>query len=211
MDRSEFFALVTPSMTREDRQRVQWAYGLAKRGYEGRSRDNGERVFEHARGVAEVMIGLGYAEADDIIRALLHDYLEDTLSPVSMLERLFGPQLAREIMALSKDYGLEDPITGFLTRSEKRTPEEYFRGIERAGPRVIVTKGADREHNMSDLTRDQPADSRWTPEKRLNTVEETRVWVLPLVRTCEPRLADRLERLCAEVEASVARAQVARV
>lgn len=205
MNRFEFFDRI-PAMTQAQRQRIQWAYVLAKKWHDRQTRDTGERYFEHVRGVAAILIDHGYVEAEYIILAILHDSLEDTWIPLSMLEQLFGPEIAREILTVSKTYGIEDPLTGFVRHSPKRTKEEYFAGIGRSGKRAALAKCADRICNLSDLIGDQPEGSRWTPAKRLEQAEETREWILPLAETHEPRFAEKLGQLCVLIETDVRRA-----
>lgn len=204
MNRFEFFDRI-PAMSQRKRQQIQWAYVLAKKYHDGQTRDSGERYFEHVRGVALILIAAGYTDAESIILAILHDVLEDTTIPLSLIEQLFGPRIARGVLAMSKTYGIEDPLTGFITHTKKRTKEEYFAGLRRAGKKSVRGKCADRIHNLSDLVGEQAADSRWTPAKRLAQVEETREWILPLAREFEPRFAERLEGLCAQIEASARR------
>lgn len=198
MNRFEFFDRI-PAMTQSQRQRIHWAYALAKQWHKTQSRDSGERYFEHLRGVANILIDNGYATADHIILAILHDSLEDTSISMTMLEQLFGPELTREIVTVSKSYGVEDPLTGFVIQAVTRTKQEYFDSIKRCGQRAAIAKCADRIHNLSDLI-DPPADSRWTPEKCLDKVAETREWILPLAHLYEPRFAVKLESLCDLIE-----------
>jgi GTP pyrophosphokinase len=203
MDRFEFFDRI-PAMTQQKRQRIQWAYILAKKWHEGQTRDGGERYFEHVRGVANILVDHGYTDAAYVILANLHDILEDTTISLSMLERLFGPPIARDILTVSKTYGIEDPLTGFVTHSKKREKQEYFEGIRRNGKRPAVVKCADRIHNLSDLV-DLPPGSRWTPEKRLAQVAETREWILPLAQMYEPRFVEKLTHLCDLIEEKAGR------
>jgi (p)ppGpp synthase/HD superfamily hydrolase len=199
MNRLEFFERV-PAMRQNDRQRVQWAYALGKKWHDGQVRDSGVRYFEHVRGVANILIDYGYADAEYLIRAILHDVTEDTTISVSMLEQLFGPETTRGILVLSKSYGIEDPRTGFVIRSPTRTLTEYFAGIKRAGKREVVVKCADRIYNLSDLVDDPPAGSRWTPAKRLKQAGETRKWIIPLAEEHEPRFAEKLIHQCTLIE-----------
>ncbi len=199
MNRFEFFDRI-PAMTQRERQRIHWAYNLAKKWHDGQARDTGERYFDHVRHVASILIDHGYVDSEHIILAILHDSLEDTYISLSMLEQLFGPELAREILTVSKIYGLEDPLTGFVTHSTARTKPEYFEAIKRCGRRAAVAKCADRIHNLSDLVEEPAPESRWTPEKRLEQVAETREWILPLAKMYEPRFAEELEHLCNMIE-----------
>ena len=198
MNRLQFFDSI-PALSQTNRQRIQWAYAVAKRWHDGQTRDSGERYFEHVRAVALVLVEYGYTDADYIIIAMLHDALEDTSISVSMIEQLFGPDIARDVLTLSKVYGIEDPLTGFVTPSAKREKPTYFEAIERRGKRVVIVKSADRCHNLTDLATGN-ASSRWTPEKQLAQAEETRTWILPLTVMHDPRLAEKLEDLCTLIE-----------
>lgn len=198
MNRFEFFDRI-PAMTQQQRQRIHWAYAFAKQWHKNQSRDSGERYFEHLREVAGILIEHGYQEADYIILAILHDSLEDTFISLSMLEQLFGPEVAGEILTVSREYGVEDPVTGSVTLTTSRSKQEYFDSIKRCGKRAAVAKCADRIHNLSDMI-DPPDGSRWNPKKCLGKVEETREWILPLAKLYEPRFAIKLEHLCDLIE-----------
>jgi GTP pyrophosphokinase len=188
-------------MPQAKRMRIHWAYDLAKRGHSGQLRDTGERYFEHVRGVANILIDHGYVKADDIILGILHDILEDTTMMLSMLERLFGPEVAREIVSVSKTYGIEDPLTGFVIPSPALSKEQYFGKVLRNGKR------ADRIFNLRDLVKAHPPGSRWTPEKRLKQAEETREWVIPLAEIADSRFVVVLTKLCDEIESDVRKTQ----
>lgn len=195
MNRLEFFEGL-PAMPQVYRQRIHWAYDTAKMWHVQQMRDGGERYFEHVRRAAQVVIDLGHSDPDLIIVLILHDLLEDTYYPWSMLEQNFGPTVARKVLTLSKTYGLEDPLTGRLIPLPKRSKEEYFGAIQRGGRDVVIAKGADRYDNLTDLV-DPPQDSEWySPQRRLDKVTETRQWIIPLVEQHEPRLAAMLRARC---------------
>ncbi len=200
MNRKTFFDLLPP-MSQRKRLKIQWAYRFAKTAHAEQSRDDGERYFEHVRRVALLLIEFGYLEFEIIILALLHDVLEDTYTALSMLEQLFGPTIARAVLTVSKSYCLEDPLTGNLVRATKREPAEYFASIERNGRLPAIAKRVDRIDNLSDLI-DPPEGSRWTPEKCLRQVAETREWILPLADMFDHRIAARLRTDCDRIEAS---------
>ncbi|MEY4723416.1 MAG: hypothetical protein RLZZ324_929, partial [Candidatus Parcubacteria bacterium] len=177
MNRFEFFDCIPP-VPQADRQRVQWMYLICKWAHDGQYRDGGERYVNHVIRVATILIQHGYTDVAYIMLALGHDLLEDTFFPLSLLEHIFGPDLARGIVSISKSYGFEDPLTGHIHRVERfpgltkaEKLQEYFAGIERFGRRAAIAKCADRIDNLTDLVGDQPEGSRWTPEKRLSTVE----------------------------------------
>ncbi len=198
MNRYEFFDKI-PAMKQNKRRQIQWAYDLSKKYFEGHERDSGERYYNHVVRVAGILIDHGYIKPRYIITGILHDTPEDTYCPLSMLERLFGPRTTRHILSLSKSYCLEDPLTGKLIRCDKKPLAEYFASIKRDGECAIVVKAADRIDNLSDLTADIIPE-RWTPEKRIKQVAETRDWILPLVKNVEPRFEEKLIHLCNVVE-----------
>lgn len=202
MDRFEFFKRI-PAVKQDQRQQIQWAYTLAEEWHKGQKRDTGEDYLEHVVSVANILIDYGYDKPEDLILALLHDCPEDTPIPVSMLEQLFGPVIAKEIISLSKTYGIEDVMTGFVTRTPKCSKEDYYSGICMAGKRVILVKCADRIHNLITLP-DPILVPRWTREKRLGKVNETRQWLIPLAQAHEPRFAEELIRLCDQIDSIAA-------
>lgn len=185
--------------------RIQWAYSLAKKWHRGQVRDSGEPYFTHPRDAALVLIEEGYVEADLLVVALMHDVPEDQWIAPSMLERLFGHVIAREIIVLSKSYGIEEPITGTIVRLPKRPMAAYIREIEACGLRPVLVKCADRISNLTDLV-DPPTGSPWTPARRLKKVEETRTHILPMADRHAPRLAMRLRSLCDLIEANATKA-----
>jgi (p)ppGpp synthase/HD superfamily hydrolase len=203
MNRFEFFVELPP-MSQEERKRVHWAYAISKKWHHGQSRDAGERYSNHPRRVAALLVEHGYAQSDYLIIAFCHDLLEDTFFPLSLFEQIFGPEIARGVMSVSKTYGIEDPLDGTVHKIPKRPKDEYFEGVKKFGRRAAIVKCADRIDNLQDLmSNDQPEGSRWTPEKRLQQVEETREWILPLADMYEPRFAEKLRHMCDLTEANV--------
>lgn len=197
LDRFRFFSAI-PAMPQAKRQLIIWAYAIAKEWHRRQDRDDGVRYFEHLRGVAVILILLGYTDAESLAVAILHDVLEDPFMSISLLEQIFGAIITRDVISVSKSYCLEDPLTGFLTRVQ-RTPEQYHLSVSCGTVRAIIVKLADRQYNLTDLSGDNPPE-RWTPEKRLRQVEETRRFHLPLAEQHEPRIAERLRHLCDVIE-----------
>lgn len=202
MNRLQFFTGI-PAMPQWQRQRIHWAYDDAKKWHADQMRDGGERYFEHVRRAAQVLIDLGYVGYELIVVLILHDLLEDTNYAPSKLEQTFGPEIARKVLTLSKTYGLEDPLTGFLVRLPKRSKGDYFEGIRGGGRDVVLAKGADRYDNLTDLI-DPPEGSEWySSHRRAKKVEETREWIIPLVGQHDQRLAQMLRHRCDLIGARV--------
>jgi GTP diphosphokinase / guanosine-3',5'-bis(diphosphate) 3'-diphosphatase len=205
MNRKRFFQNF-PTLSPSERNRVFWAYDIAKCRHRGQIRDSGERYFEHPRGVAKILFDHGYKSVSYLVLAIIHDCPEDTYVSISKIERLFGTMITREVLTLSKTYGIEDPVTGFVRRSRRRTSKTYYGDIGRSSKRAILVKIADRIYNSRDLI-NPPKGSRWTPKKRLAKVAETRKWILPLAEKYEPRFAKELRRLCDLIEKSAKKAR----
>jgi GTP diphosphokinase / guanosine-3',5'-bis(diphosphate) 3'-diphosphatase len=201
-NRQEFFEGLPP-LPQDDRIKVQWAYDIGKMCHQGQYRDDGARYFEHVRAVAQLLIDHGYHSVEYLVIAFLHDTLEDTFLKLSLLEQVFGPEIARGILSVSKSYGVEDPLTGRIHRLPKKSLDEYFGQIKRFGRRAAVVKCADRIENLSDLLNPQPEGSRWTAEKRLKQVKETEEWILPLAEMYEPRFEEKLLGQCETIRKSV--------
>jgi (p)ppGpp synthase/HD superfamily hydrolase len=199
--RTEFFNAV-PSMKQEKRVLLQHAYDEAFIRHAGQTRDDGSPYFEgHVLPVARTLLRFGYNKASALIIALLHDTPEDSWMQLSLIERLFGHKIARRVAALSKSYNLEDPISGCATRTSKKPLDEYHKTIA-AGRTVGLVKIADRLHNLSDLI-NPPPGSRWTNVKRENYLQETETYILPLALALDPRMAEEMKRLIAEIRANI--------
>lgn len=205
MNRHEFFHII-PALPQRERERIQWAYSLAKNYHRIEKRDDGTRYFDHVRGTALILLEMGYTRSDTIVLGLLHDILEDTFLPISLVEHVFGPEITRALLTLSKVYRIEDPLTGNMIKTAKQENATYFAHIERAGEDVVLVKLADRTYNMRDLV--HPAEgSRWTPEKCLSKCAETRQWVLPMAKKRSYVFERELLHLCNTVEANARLAQ----
>lgn len=200
--REKFFHKV-PSMPQESRVLLQHAYDEGFMRHAGQKRDDGKPYFEgHVVQVAYIALRFGYCRPLILAVCLLHDILEDSWMPLSKLERLFDHEIARMVTALSKSYGLEDPITGCATRTEKKPLPIYFEILVNMGDEVCLVKICDRLHNLSDLV-DPDVNGRWTNNKRRAYIEETETYILPLALKLDPRMAEELKRLIAEIRANI--------
>ncbi len=121
-------------------------FGAAR--HDGQIRLSGEDYFMHPLSVAWI---LAQMEMDEVAIAagLLHDILEDTDTTEEEIERHFGVEVRRLVVALTKISVYESSYT---TREE--TDAENFRRLLLASiddVRVILIKLADRLHNMRTL------------------------------------------------------------
>jgi|GEM_PF-1460123 len=146
LNRERFFELLN-HLSPIDREKVVVAYWLAKNAQRGQTRDGGERYFEHVRGVALLLIENGYSDAEIIIKALLHDLIEDTETPFSIIIMLFGKEVFESLLLLSKNEPVFDE-SGTVIRRIKLSDEVYYGNLVGAAQSDRLVKCADRLHNL---------------------------------------------------------------
>ncbi len=121
-----------------------YVYTVQKHGTQKRA--SGDPYFSHPVEVAGLMTELKL-DQDTIITALLHDTVEDTLTTVEDIERLFGPDVAKLVDGVTK-------LSKIETMSESERAAENLRKFLLAMSedlRVLLVKLADRLHNMRTL------------------------------------------------------------
>lgn len=170
--------------------RTRAALDLARRVHGAATRDDGtpyltEHVFPIASEVAAYARHLTPTETEAAVQvALLHDALEDAedLDQEDVTEAV-GPFVAECVGALTKS-----PKTGSDQAAREDRDRRYFAAVREA-PRIAqLVKVFDRLNNLACLPKSAPA-------KRAIYVEETRSFHLPLARSLDPALADRMEGL----------------
>ena len=70
-----------------DTERIRQAYDLAKNAHAGQKRLSGEPYLIHPVAVALILLDLGM-DSESIEAALLHDVVEDTVVPLSTVEKM---------------------------------------------------------------------------------------------------------------------------
>jgi len=194
MNRKEFFRLLG-GMTHGDLDQVQLAYWLAKNAHREQRRDSGERYFEHPRDVAIMLIERGLKEKDLIIKALLHDLVEDTNTPYPVIINLFGHDVWHSLFMLSKTVPVFDPVTGQTSARYHKPNEVYYTELLNAPEDDRLVKCADRLINLRDMR------EGWSLERQIKKAEETRKHILPIAEKtdlwfCESLNAE-VKRICA--------------
>ncbi len=187
MNRNEFFSLVSDRPTVE-LGRIQLAYWLAKNAHRPFKRDNGDRYFEHPRAVAVSLIKHGFGETDYIVTGLLHDVVEDTNTPWSVIVDLFGPEIWRSLETLSRYMPVFDPVTGQTINRHKKIIEEYYGELAKASAMVRTVKCADRLNNLETC-------GVWDDERRDRYITETRQFIFPIAKDLHINYADEIEKI----------------
>ncbi len=122
------------------------AYVFAMKAHGSQKRASGDPYFSHPLEVASILTEMKMDSAS-IATALLHDTVEDTGATEDEIRRLFGEEVARLVMGVTKLGRLE-------FQSDKAHQAENFRKLIVAMAediRVLLIKLADRLHNMRTL------------------------------------------------------------
>lgn len=138
-----------------DEAMLNRAYVFTVQKHGTQKRASGDPYFSHPVEVAGLMTELKL-DQDTIITALLHDTVEDTLTTVEDIERLFGPDVARLVDGVTK-------LSKIETMSESERAAENLRKFLLAMSedlRVLLVKLADRLHNMRTLHYIRSEDKR---------------------------------------------------
>ena len=157
-----------PKLKPGSKEQVRVAFEIAAEAHKTMRRKSGEPYILHPLAVAMICveeIGLGIRST---ICALLHDTVEDTDITLEMIEREFGPEIAKIVDGLTK-------ISNVLDANSSQQAENFKKILLTLtdDPRVILIKLADRLHNMRTL------DSM-KREKQLKIASETVYVYAPL-------------------------------
>jgi GTP pyrophosphokinase len=167
-----------------DEDALNRAYVFSMKVHGSQKRASGDPYFSHPLEVAGILTQFKLDSAS-IVTALLHDTVEDTLTTIEEIERLFGPEVGRLVDGVTKLSRLE-------LQSDQSRQAENFRKLVIAMSediRVLLVKLADRLHNMRTLHHIQSA------EKRVRIARETMDIYAPLaerigMRTVQEELED---------------------
>lgn len=145
---------------------IEQAYSDAERAFIGKTRETGERYFNHLVSVAIIALDyLRVANHEVIIAALLHDIVEDTDWTLDEIARRYG-----ERVAVLVDYLTKPPKSDFGGNKEARDRVYYER--YRYAPRdFFLIKLPDRLHNLLTLW-----DS--SDEKKIRIIDHTELYFL---------------------------------
>lgn len=146
---------------------IEKAYNYAKDAFRGKTREGGDRYFEHIRAVDLILIE--YLRVKDyrlIIAALTHDSPEDIPSwTIQRVEQEFGEYVAMLVQYLTKPSKDE-----YATKEER---ENVYHSRFRFAPReFFLIKLADRLHNILTL-------GACSKEKQARKVLETKLHYMP--------------------------------
>jgi GTP pyrophosphokinase len=182
---------------------LQRAYVFAAKVHEGQQRLSGEPYLVHPLEVAGILAELRLDQAT-VAAGLLHDTLEDTLTTLGEIRRLFGDEVAFLVEGLTKIAKIE------FTSARERQAENFRKMLIAMSKdiRILLIKLADRLHNMRTLEHvDEDARRRIAQETmeiyaplahRLGIDWMRRELQALAFRVMQPRVVEDLERQLAE-------------
>ncbi|MDQ2813341.1 MAG: HD domain-containing protein [Actinomycetota bacterium] len=141
-----FCEVIATARPRADAELIKRACEVAARCHQGQLRYSGDPYITHPVAVAMILARLSSTvEVDDqtLCAAILHDTVEDTPYTLAALNHDFGTEIAAMVaghMTLDR-----------LGRRPGRQVTQVMTTIMSADARVVVTKLADRLHNMQTL------------------------------------------------------------
>ncbi|QJB70847.1 RelA/SpoT family protein [Parasphingorhabdus halotolerans] len=129
-----------------DEDLINRAYVYSVKMHGSQKRASGDPYFSHPIEVAGLMTDLRL-DQETIVTALLHDTVEDTLTTVDEIKKLFGENIARLVDGVTK-------LSKIEAQTEDERAAENLRKFLLAlsdDIRVLLVKLADRLHNMRTL------------------------------------------------------------
>ncbi|MDH3241062.1 MAG: RelA/SpoT family protein, partial [Alphaproteobacteria bacterium] len=168
-----------------DEALIDRAYVFSMKAHGSQKRASGDPYISHPLEVAGILTDIRL-DQNSIVTALLHDTVEDTLTTIEEIERLFGPEVARLVDGVTK-------LSRIELQSDHTREAENFRKFLLAMSediRVLLVKLADRLHNMRTLHHIP------SPDKRRRIAVETMDIFVPLAERIGLRAwKDELENL----------------
>jgi len=129
-----------------DEALINRAYVFSVQKHGSQKRASGDPYFSHPIEVAGLMTDLKL-DVETIVTALLHDTVEDTLTTIEEIDRMFGPKIAEMVDGVTK-------LSKIEAQTENERAAENLRKFLLAMSndlRVLLVKLADRLHNMRTL------------------------------------------------------------
>ena len=178
-------ALMCSYLPKEAVALIDRTFFVADFAHREQKRASGEPYIIHPIAVATVIVQM-HLDVESVQAALLHDVVEDTFITSDMLEQEFGPTVNEIVDGVTK-------LDKLRFHDYKEAQMENFRKMILAMTkdiRVILTKLADRTHNMRTL-------GALRPDKRVRIAKETLDVFVPIAnRLGISDIRAELEELC---------------
>ena len=148
----------------DDLSMVRKAYEIARAAHEGQLRKSGEPYIVHPLSVAIILAQLEL-DKESIIAGILHDVVEDTVMTMDEMKQTFGEEVALLVDGVTKLTQLSWSADKVEIQAENL--RKMFLAMAK-DIRVILSKLADRLHNMRTLKDMKPEKQK---EKARETME----------------------------------------
>ncbi|MAG69575.1 MAG: GTP pyrophosphokinase [Acidobacteria bacterium] len=152
--------------------------------HKGQVRHSGEPYLVHPLEVADFLADM-HLDSVAIAAGLLHDVVEDTLTPIERIEEVFGADVAHVVAGVTKLGAIP------FSSSEERQAESFRKMLLAMVDdiRVILVKLADRVHNMRTL-------GHLPEDRRRRVAQETKDIYAPIAnRLGMSKVKNELEEL----------------
>ncbi len=151
-----------------DLEVIQRAYVFSAKVHQGQTRLSGEPYLTHPLEVAYILTELTM-DVPTIATGLLHDTVEDTLTTIDEIEKVFGPEIKHLVDGLTKISRMS------FSNTEERQAENFRKMILAMAKdiRVLLIKLSDRLHNMRTI-------QYLPPDRREAVAQETMDIYAPL-------------------------------
>jgi guanosine-3',5'-bis(diphosphate) 3'-pyrophosphohydrolase len=166
MNKKELLKLAEPHYDEEALLELEEAIDFATEAHSGQKRKSGEPYIIHPLSVAAILVEWGM-DIDSIIAGLLHDVVEDTDTPIDIIENLFGRDVAFLVNGVTKVSQARAGMKS-LDKYLPQTTDNLSKLLIAVGEdiRVIIIKLADRLHNLRTL-------NHVSPEKQIKIARES--------------------------------------
>src|SRR5215213_752025 len=167
-----------------DTELLRRAYVFSAFEHKGQVRHSGEPYLVHPLQVADLLADMKL-DVVAIAAGLLHDIVEDTLTPIERIQELFGTDVAHVVEGVTKLGSIQ------FSSTEERQAENFRKMLLAMVDdiRVILVKLADRLHNMRTL-------HHLPEERRIKIAQETRDIYAPIAnRLGMSKVKNELEEL----------------
>jgi len=100
-EKKVFLICIEEKFSKNDVKKIKSALDFAEKMHSGQQRETGEPYVAHPLSVATDIMNLGF-NAETIIVALLHDVIEDSEVTYEKLKKMFGRNVAKNVVVLTK-------------------------------------------------------------------------------------------------------------
>ena len=168
MKRPELIAIAKELYTEDELLELDLAIDFATHAHHGQKRKSGEPYITHPLSVAGILVDWAM-DIDTVLAGVLHDTVEDTDATLEEIESLFGRDVAFLVDGVTKvgqaRAGMQD-LGEYLPQTTDNLSKLLIAVSQDV--RVIITKLADRLHNLRTLQHMRPEKQKKIAKESLD-------------------------------------------